>query len=396
MTAFKDKPAPERELSGHLLRTADEEALFREARRRQRRRWAVKSLIAALVLGGIVASVVLLTSSSHQARSIASQPGRDDMAAGSVVALKVAGSLAVASDGSLYLADIGSDRVLVRLANGRFRVVAGDGRVGFAGDGGPAVRAELSDVSDLAFAPNGELYIADGGRIRAINRDGVIQTVAGDGQGGAHPTVVSGTPAVTAQLGSDRLIPDHTTPLSIAFSPGGRLYIATGSQILRLTAEGRLDVVHNVITSGPLHGQPLNSLGPIAIDSHGDIDVGGLTEGWSIWQVQPGGAAHEVAFARGSGGTIAVLQRNPNGGIYGEDGGALVRVGANQLTPVYHFDHRVHGQNFPVTFFAFAPDGTVYADDETPDGGVDEHQQLIKLIGRHVTLLWQQANSFPG
>jgi hypothetical protein len=37
-------------------------------------------------------------------------------------------------------------------------------------------------VSDLAFAPDGRLYIADGGHIR-VDRNGVIHTIAGSGCG---------------------------------------------------------------------------------------------------------------------------------------------------------------------------------------------------------------------
>jgi len=60
------------------------------------------------------------------------------------------------------------------------------------GDGGPAVRAELSSVSDLSFAPDGALYVADGGRVRVIGRNGVIRTIAGDGR--QSKAVANGTP----------------------------------------------------------------------------------------------------------------------------------------------------------------------------------------------------------
>jgi hypothetical protein len=331
VTTIEDKPVPKRKLATPTpASNANQEALFREARRRQRRRWAIRTLVTAAVLGGAAAVVLLLINSAPGTpRPATGQPRRVSPRAGSGVSLTVAGSLAVAPDGSLYVADTSTDRVLVRLGDGRFRVIAGDGRPGFSGDGGPAVKAELADVSDLAFAPDGELYIA------------------------------------------------------------------TGSQILALTAGHRLDVVHNTITSGPLRGQPLNSLGPIAIDRHGDIDVGGLTQGWSVWQVKPDGAAHRVAFARGSGGTAAVVQRSPDGTIYAEAEGALVRVETRRLVTVRRFTRSIFGEHFPVTFFAFGPDGSVYADDETPNEGVDKHQQLVRLSGSHLRVLWQQRNPFP-
>ena len=389
MTALKNAPAPE---CGTSAQTSDEKALFEEARRRQRRRWAIQAVIAAVLIAGVVVAAVLLTGSAHGATGAKSQPRSQTAVGTSGVALKQAGPLSVAPDGSLYVADVGSDRVLMRRADGRFRIIAGDGQAGFSGDGGPAVKAQLSDISDLAFAPNGNLYIADGGRVRVVNRAGVIHTVAGDGQGPSQPMVIGGTPALKAALGSDRLIPDRGTPLSIAFSTAGQLYIATGSQILRLTTTNKLDVVHNRITSGLLRGQPLNSLGPIAIDRDGNIDVGGLTQGWSIWQIAPGGAAHEVGYARGSGGTSAVVQRAPSGAVYGELGASIIRVQSHRLVRAFAFAQKVRGEYFTTTYFAFGSNGTVYADDEPSDEGANPHQQLVKVSGRYVTLLWQEKN----
>ncbi|MGA3221992.1 MAG: serine/threonine protein kinase, partial [Acidimicrobiales bacterium] len=104
-----------------------------------------------------------------------------NMAAGPTATLEVAGAFAVSPTGSLYVVDEARHEVLVRLGDGQFRAVAGDGRDGFAGDGGLATRAALSDISDIAFAPDGDLYIADGARVRAVGQDRMIRAVAGDG-----------------------------------------------------------------------------------------------------------------------------------------------------------------------------------------------------------------------
>jgi hypothetical protein len=109
----------------------DEEALFREARRLRRRRWATRLLITGVLGGAVALVVVLLTGSAgHTAPSVAAGRDRAGRPVGQVVGLKLAGPMAVAPNGRLYVADLGSDRVLVRLADGRFRVVAGDGRRG--------------------------------------------------------------------------------------------------------------------------------------------------------------------------------------------------------------------------------------------------------------------------
>jgi hypothetical protein len=76
--------------------------------------------------------------------------------------------------------------------------VAGDGTTGFAGDGGPATKAELSDMTDLTFAPNGDLYLADNGRVRVI-----------DPQASSKPSLRRTAPTVSlrAVLPPDQLHP---------------------------------------------------------------------------------------------------------------------------------------------------------------------------------------------
>jgi hypothetical protein len=314
---------------------------------------------------------------------------------GPIATLHVAGPLAVAPDGALYVADVAEDRVLVRMPDGRFRVIAGDGRVGFSGDGGPAARAELVAVSDLAFAPDGRLYIADGGHIRVVERNGVIHTVAGSGRGRPLQTIASGTPALAAALGPARSLAPAATPLSLAVSPSGQLYISTGSQILRLTATGRLDAVRTVMTSGAYAGHPLEGFGPIAVDGNGNIDVAGVN-GWAIWRVSPDGSALQIgsaAGARESGGDDSVLERGPGGAVFGEDGPTIERVEQNKLAPAFTFVKRVNGEFFWLTYFAFGPGRTTYAD-EIPGGQAFEaQQQLVSVKDSHVGLLWQQGSA---
>jgi hypothetical protein len=62
--------------------------------------------------------------------------------------------------------------------------VAGNGTPGFAGDGGPATKAELNASAGLALDRYGDLYIADQGnnRIRRVDaKTGRIETIAGSG-----------------------------------------------------------------------------------------------------------------------------------------------------------------------------------------------------------------------
>ena len=116
-------------------------------------------------------------------------------------------AVAVAPNGDVYIADSGNHRIrVVSPTTGLIRTVAGTGEVGPAGadgaaigDGGPAAHARLDTPTDIAIAPDGRLFIADMGhhRVRVIDRDGIITTLAGDGQA---RSAGDGGPAIGASL----------------------------------------------------------------------------------------------------------------------------------------------------------------------------------------------------
>jgi hypothetical protein len=350
----------------------------------------VKVAVAAVISTAIGFGAQTLVGGSAAAVGAPPEPA---LPMGEQVPLRVAGSLAVSADGDLYIADASdsaartSTRILLRLADGKYRAVAGNGQSGFSGDGGPAIDAELSDVTDMAFAPNGDLYIADGARVRVITQNGIIHTVVGNGKPATYQNVVAnGTLATSAALYAD----DGNT-LSLAVSPGGLLYITDDSQILYLKGD-RLYALHNIITSGYFKGKPLNSIGQIAVDDHGDIDISGFN-GWAIWQIAPNGVDSQITGqARRSGGNTSILERAPDDMVYGEDGPMLLKIEGDGSVNGYNFDNGIKGDYFWLQHFAFAPNGTIYAD-EIPGGGAFEaHQQLVSVTNDKMTLLWQQDN----
>ena len=295
---------------------------------------------------------------------------------GAVVALTRAGPLGVSPTGSLYVVDPTQHRVLVRQADGDFADVAGNGTAGYAGDGGAATAAELSTVSDIAFAPDGALYMADGGRVRTVGANGVIRTVAGNGAP-AH-VVRSGTTARAAPLG---------TVTSLAFSPTGQLYLSTQSQILRLAADGTLQAVPATVSTRYLHGS-MTEFGSIAVGAHGDVFASTVFTGWSVYRIDPDGRAVELGYARRSGGNPAVLQRMPDGAIVADDGPNLLRVEGNGLAKVQAVNDLPGINTFVfMDYFAFGPQGALYADNLGPPA-FEPFQQIVAAAGGRAQSLW--------
>jgi DNA-binding beta-propeller fold protein YncE len=103
--------------------------------------------------------------------------------------------------GNFYMVELAGGRVLKVDAKGMLTILAGTGKKGSDGDGGPAQQATFNGMHSLAVAPDGTVYLADtwNQRVRKIDpRTGMITAFAGSGKKGA--SFVSG-PALTADLG---------------------------------------------------------------------------------------------------------------------------------------------------------------------------------------------------
>ncbi len=107
---------------------------------------------------------------THQKSTTTSTSTTSRSALGGEIAPKRPEALALAPGGDLYIADDIRNQVLERLPDGRFRVVAGNGTTGYSGDGGPATEAEIDDPGGMAVSSDGTLYFADSGndRVRAV------------------------------------------------------------------------------------------------------------------------------------------------------------------------------------------------------------------------------------
>jgi hypothetical protein len=152
--------------------------------------------------------------------------------------------LAVDGSGRLFFSDSGNNRVRLIDLDGTITTIAGTGQAGSGGDGGPAKAAQLRAPAGLAVAADGSLLIADSGnnRVRRIALDGTIATVAGTGGGGSGG---DGGPAPAAQL---------NLPVDVAAIPGGGFFVAEqgGNRVRRVDAGGTITRVAG--TGGPRYG----------------------------------------------------------------------------------------------------------------------------------------------
>ena len=120
-------------------------------------------------------------------------------------ALNMPSAVAAAPNGDIYIADTLNNRIrVIAHATGRIHTVAGTGATGELGeplgDGGPATQATLFMPADVALAPNGDIYIADmhHNAVRKVDQaTQIITTVAGNGKWGNGG---NGGPATGAML----------------------------------------------------------------------------------------------------------------------------------------------------------------------------------------------------
>ena len=105
---------------------------------------------------------------------------------GDMAQLSSPSGIAVGYDG-VYVADTGNHRIRHIDWSGMIETVAGTGQAGDSGDNGPATAAKLSSPIGISYSyTRGPLFIADTGnhRVRRIDHEGVITTLAGTGVSG--------------------------------------------------------------------------------------------------------------------------------------------------------------------------------------------------------------------
>ncbi len=174
--------------------------------------------------------------------------------------------------GNLYVVDMMNHAVRkVDAKTGLISTFAGNGKMGYLGDGGPATGAQFNKPHSIQFGPDGKLYVCDIGNhvIRRIDMStNRIETFAGTGKAGPTPdgSPLEGTPI--------------NGPRSIDFDQEGNLWLVTreGNQVFRIDRKARR-FVHIAGTGksgfegngGPAKLATLKGPKGIAIDARGNV-----------------------------------------------------------------------------------------------------------------------------
>jgi sugar lactone lactonase YvrE len=158
------------------------------------------------------------------------------------------------ANGDLFIADAFNNRVRKVDRNGTITTVAGTGAVGSSGDGAAAVAATLNSPSHIAVDLAGNLYISDfgNGRVRKVTADGVITTIAGNGGMGVGAENVSAKAEPLYYPG----------PLTLDWA--GNLFVVDGAnnRVRKVTPLGTVSTV--VANSGT---------GGLAVDGSGNLYI---------------------------------------------------------------------------------------------------------------------------
>ena len=134
------------------------------------------------IIGPIVLVFKLCAVMSVQSAELYPYPSIGDGKRGIDVVLTLVDGIATDPRGNIYISHRSQNRIRKLSPNGTITTIAGNGIAGFSGDGVPALESSLNFPAGLAF-DKGNLYVADRNnhRIRKIDLKGIISTVAGTG-----------------------------------------------------------------------------------------------------------------------------------------------------------------------------------------------------------------------
>ncbi len=205
--------------------------------------------------------------------------------------------IAVDASGNVYFSDFENFRVRKIAANGVISTFAGNGTLGYSGDGGQATKAQLTPTG-LALDSTGNLYIADflNNVVRMVTPGGVISTVAGNRAMGAGFSGDTGA-ATAAQL---------NYPTAVVLDNVGNLYIADwGNFVIRkVTPFGVINTVAGVAGTRGFTGDNgagttanLSWVNGLAVDAAGNLYI----SDWGNYRIRRLSTGQLITTVAGNG-----------------------------------------------------------------------------------------------
>lgn len=222
------------------------------------------------------------------------------------------GALAIDAAGNLYVADDGNGRIRRIDPNGQISTVAGNGLFHFSGDGGPAVNATIEYPTGVIGDKSGNVYFTEPfrNRIRRIAPNGTISVFAGTGNPGYTG---DGGPATAAEIGY---------PEYLAIAPNGSIAFSDALNCIVRSIDpttGKISTIAGSANDCTLIKEPLgldfDSDGNLAIADSGNNRIRALlttgTQAGSILTL----AGTGVAGYSGDGGPSTRAQLNGPAGV---------------------------------------------------------------------------------
>ncbi len=245
---------------------------------------------------------------------------------------------------------------------GLITTVVGTGERGVGGDGSAATAAQIDSPGGIAFDAAGNLYLADGNRVRRVNAAGIITTVAGNG---LPPPLEGpsgdGGPATSASLYAS----------AIAFDGSGSLYIAHpwSNRVRLVTPDGIIRTVAGI-----------GGATAIAFDGAGNLYAADATDSARIVKVTRAGVVSTVA----GGWSPYNPQRPPLGFIAFGIAGIAVDATGNIFFSDQNWVRKLTPAGVLTTVAGRSDPRCEYCSDEggfTLDGGPATAAQLNKPTG---------------
>jgi uncharacterized protein (TIGR03437 family) len=261
--------------------------------------------------------------------------------------LGLVSGIAVDGNGNVLFADTGNHRIRKIDANGIITTIAGNGQPGFSGDRGQATGATLNGPAGISVDPQGNILITDlqNFRVRRITPDGVINTIVG----GGDSLLPNGIPATSVELlYPGAAIADRNGTVYVFEQPFG---------LLKVTPDGTASMLTHFLaddfggdggpsTAAYVQGGLSNANG-LALDDSGNLYVADGGHG-RIRKIDSSGIITTIAgnglfrFAGDEGpATLAVLD-SPLGVAIGPGGDVFISDNKNYRVRAIRPDGTIH------------------------------------------------------